>query len=385
MYSDEVLFDPYPHYRQLRDLGPVVWLESNKLWVVPRYKEMRAALLNPEVFISGRGVSANEPANQASSGTTLCSDAPLHDQLRKFVMKPLLPKSLTAYIQLFESEADGLVARLLELESFDAVTDFSHHLPLTVVRDLVGLTDEGRENMLEWGAAGFNVQGVMNARAMEQLETIQAIAAHAAACCADPEEKLAAGGLGRRVCDGGESGEIPKELTPSVLLDYIIPSLDTTVLGTASTVLLLAQNPDQWDLIRSAPDLIPNAINEALRLESPARGFTRYVAQDYEVEGVTLEEGSRVWTPLPSGNRDERIFEDPDVFSVERTNASQHLAFGMGSHICAGMHLAKLEIGILLKTLVDNGVKRIELVGRPVYRPNNTLYGLKTLPVRFIT
>ena len=239
--------------------------------------------------------------------------------------------------------------------------------------------------MLKWGSAGFNVQGVMNQRAKENLGIVQEFGAYAAACCEAPDTHLKKGGWGERVVQGDRRGEIPAGMGPSVLLDYIVPSLDTTILGTGAVLMLLAKHPDQWELLLDNTDLIPNAINEALRLESPARGFTRYVTGKFEFEGVALKEGDRVWTALQSANRDEIFWNEPEKFDVQRKNAGQHVAFGYGAHICAGMHLAKLEIKILLEQMIKSGIKTISLAGDPVYRPNNTLYGLESLPLAIAT
>jgi cytochrome P450 len=138
---------------------------------------------------------------------------------------------------------------------------------------------------------------------------------------------------------------------PVMMIDYMGPSLDTTIFGISSGVWLFANHPDQWDLVRDDPSLIPQAINEILRMDAPIQGFSRYVARDYDLDGVLLPEGSRAIIFYGAANRDPRQFPDPDRFDVRRDNAGRHMAFGAGPHICLGQSLAKLEMRALFTAL----------------------------------
>jgi cytochrome P450 len=175
------------------------------------------------------------------------------------------------------------------------------------------------------------------------------------------------------------AGQVPSEAVPVMMIDYMGPSLDTTIFGISSGVWLFANNPDQWDLVRNDPSLIPAAINEMLRLEAPIQGFSRYVARDYSLDGVTLQEGSRAIIFYGAANRDPRQFPDPDRFDIRRDNAGRHMAFGTGPHGCLGMNLAKLEMRSLFMALAQK-VKRfhIETEERAL---NNILRGFSKLIV----
>ena len=142
---------------------------------------------------------------------------------------------------------------------------------------------------------------------------------------------------------------------------------------------LFAKHPDQWDLVRDAPSLIPAAINEILRIEAPIRGFSRYVARDYDLEGVLLPEGSRAIVFYGAANRDPRQFPQSDRFDVRRDNAGRHMAFGAGPHMCLGQSLAKLEMRTLFTALAGRVKRfRIEEEERML---NNTLRGFSKLIV----
>ena len=377
LYSDEVLRDPYPHYRTLRELGAAVWLPRHDLYAIGRFDEVRAALRNPTVFSSADGVAANGNVNEMSRGTTLASDAPLHDRLRAIIGAPLSPRSLEEIGPQIRAEARRLVDHLVERKQFDAVTDLAQYLPLTIVSKLVGLEDYGRGSMLRWASATFNVLGTMNERGCAAMADIHEMRSYLGV--PDIRERLRPGSWGKRIFEAADRGEVEPERCPVLMRDYLGPSLDTTIFATANLILLFGRHPDQWQLVREDPKLIPSAINEALRLESPIRGFTRCVSSNATVMDVLIPGGSRALLLYASANRDERKWQDPERFDVRR-RANDHLGFGNGTHMCAGLHLARLEITALLEVLVEK-VRSFD-IGEPVLALNNVLRGLTSLPVR---
>lgn len=376
LYDDAVLVDPYPHYRAIRDLGPAVWLPRNGMWAVGRFADVRAVLRDHGTFSSARGVAANDVLNGGPNGSTVTSDPPEHTHLRSLVRAPISPAALRDVAPRIEAEAEALVGRLVARGTFDAIADLARHLPVTVVSDLVGLPPEGHANMLRWASATFDALGPMNERgraALPHVEEARTYCAHAGTLAA-----LRPGGWAAAIRDAGERGEIAPERCPVLLRDYVSPSLDTTILATGSLLHLLARHPEQWERLRADPALVPHAINEAVRLESPIRGFTRHVTRDHDLGGVPLREGDRVLVLYASANRDERRWDDPERFDVTR-NVRDHLGFGFGLHVCVGMHLARLEMTALLTALLRR-VRRLE-AGRPTWTMNNVLRGLEALPM----
>nr|WP_277923763.1 cytochrome P450 [Sphingomonas sp. TREG-RG-20F-R18-01] len=160
---------------------------------------------------------------------------------------------------------------------------------------------------------------------------------------------------------------------------YVIPSLDTTILAKGHLLANLARNPDQWAILRERPELAPAAVLEGVRRDSVIRWFSRVAASDYTVDGVIVPEGSRVMLLYGCANRDERRYENPDRFDVTR-DARDHLAWGTGPHMCAGMHLARIEMEVLLEALLEADVK-LE-AGEPELGSNSGLYGYSKLPMR---
>ena len=337
LYSDDVLTEPYEHYRRLRDAGPVVWLERHNAWVVVRYDAVRTVLRNWATFSSASGVALNDPLNTAMSGNTLGSDPPLHDLLRNVVGSSMTAQALRPIKEMIESRAEELVDRLVTLKSFDAIEDLAQVLPLSIVPDFIGLPQEGREHMLDWAEATFNAMGPMNERCIHALQTLPEVFGYAMQIAASGN--LQPGSFGAGVLEAQRDGRITEAQCPQLFTAYLVPSLDTTISAVGSAIWLFGRSPDQWNRVRENPSLIPNAFEEVLRLESPLQSFSRLATSDYDVEGISIPAGARVVVLFASANRDERKWEHADTFDVTR-NTSGHLGFGYGIHLCAGASLA---------------------------------------------
>lgn len=381
IYGDATLLDPYPVYDQLRELGPVVWMDAYGAYVITRFEEARAALRAWTVFASGRGVFMNEPSNERLGGQVmLCTDGDHHTRLRRVVAAPLTPKALEEIRGYIDQEAASLVARLVTAGSFDAATELAEYLPVTIVSELVGVPDEGRERMIEWGTAVFNTVGPFNDRALASLPAVVELTEFVERRCVPGQ--LRDDGWAAGVWRAVDTGFLAPHEPPALMNDYLGPALDTTINGTTNLMWLLSHHPDQWDRLRADPALIPNAIDEALRMESPIQSFSRCTTEETELGGVTIPAESRVVVSFGCANRDPLAFDDPVRFDVGRTNASEHLALGHGRHACPGGHLAKMEIRALLFELVQR-VARIEPVDEH-RRLNNIIRGLDRLVVRVV-
>jgi len=165
------------------------------------------------------------------------------------------------------------------------------------------------------------------------------------------------------------------------LQGYLMPSLDTTIFAMSNLLWLLANNPDQWELLRSRPNLIPRAIHEAIRIESPVQFFSRVATEDTEIDGTPIKAGSRVFVIYAAGNRDPRRFENPDRFQIER-DSTDHVGFGHSAHRCVGMNLALMEITAMLTALVGK-VRAIELIDAK-RADNAILRGFEKLSLRLV-
>lgn len=377
-YSDSFIREPWKHYAAMRALGPLVWLPQHGNYALTRYREVADCLRDPETYCSGRGVAADRTACDLMRGNSIASDGERHHAIRFAMAGPLLPGALEEVRPLIEGLAEDLIDRLIEQGEFDAMSDLASHLPLTVVRDLVGLPDFGKDNMLRWGAAAFDLLGIQNPRGQEALriflEQRDFIRQHAT------RESLKDGSWTRRIHELVDDGALSEELAPFCIRDYINPSLDTTISATGQLIWQLSKNEREWRLLQERPDLVTHAVNEAVRLGSPIRSFSRHATRDVRVGDHVIEQGARVMALYASANRDELEFEEADSFRLSR-NPKQHLGFGSGIHMCVGMHLAQLEMVSLLKAMLPR-VERIH-TGEPVMALNNTIYSFAELPARF--
>jgi cytochrome P450 len=375
-YGDDFIRNPQPHYAAMRKLGAVVYLPRLGNHAVVQYSAVREALRNVGVYRSGDGVAGDDVGCRFLRGNTLASDPPLHDQLRRAMGEPLLPLALEQHRAWIEAAAEELIDALCVRRRFDGMLDLARYLPMTIVTKLVGLPEDGRDNMLKWAAASFDILGVQNERGRSGMECIKEMRQWIADR-ATPDT-LRPGSWTARIFDLSGRGELPAALVPQLIRDYINPSLDTTISATGELIYQLGQCPDQWDLIRQDQSLIHRAIEEAVRLASPIRSFTRTVASDHSLGGVELKAGSRVMLVFASANRDESRFTDPDRFDVHRAPIA-HLGFGHGIHMCVGMNLARLEMQALLAAMVPR-VRRLH-VGQPSITLNNTIRSYSRLPV----
>jgi cytochrome P450 len=376
IYAAEALADPYENYRIFRDTAPIVRLPKYDLYLMARFADLQAALKDSQLFSSASGVAMNDLMNSVIVGSSLVTDDPLHAQLRAIVSRPLAPGRVKELREHIFDLAEKLVDRLVTQRDFDAATELAQYLPVSVVSDLVGLPEEGRERMLDWAAATFNSLGPRGLKLTESaLPILGEMVDYARGCTAD---RVKPGSWVAQLYDACDAGEIRFEQVGQLMGDYLGPSLDTTILATSNAISLFAKHPDQWDKLRANPSRIPNAINEVLRIESPIQGFSRLLTDDFELEGQRLHKGARVLMMYASGNRDERRWDSPEQFDIDRRVAEQ-MAFGHGVHLCMGASLARLEITALLTALIRR-VERFE-VHEASLVSNNILRGFQTLKV----
>lgn len=382
LFSDAVLDDPYPHYRDLRDAGPAVYLNRYDMWVITRYDVVRKALSDWRTFSSAHmgGVALSEAGREAWRGSVLESDPPLHGERRQIFNETLHPRVLKRQVGDLERRAETVVDLLLERGEFCGVQDFAKDLPVNIVMDLIGWPDDGREQMLEWAEGAFNALGPEgNQRMIDSFPKLQAGIEYVRTTAT--ADKVSPDSFAAMMYAAADAGQIPHDVVPIALTGFLHASLDTTVNAMASLLMLFAQHPDQWRLVREDPSLVPSAFLEGVRLESPIQFFSRATTRDVDLgEGVVIPADSRVIHSYGAANRDERKYPDPDRFDVRR-NPRTNLAWDFGTHACPGRELAIME-GQALFTALAKKVDTIELVGTPTREVNNSTRGLKTLPVR---
>jgi cytochrome P450 len=380
IYSADAIVDPYPHYTRLRELGPVVWLPKQRAYALPRFAECKAVLRDDDTFVSGSGVALNPIANRLSRGTTLNSDGAEHDQRRKLVAHRMLPRALREISAGVDEQAAQVVDAAIGKGEVDGVADLACALPLAVVPDLVGWPRDQRDDLLAWGGATFDILGPLNRHWVRSMPSSLQMLRFARRVIR--RRRVIEGSLGHDVLIAADNGKLPHRECPPLMVDYVAPSLDTTISAISSALQLFAMFPQQWEILKRERELIPNAVNEIVRYESPLRAFSRKAGQDTIISGTPIPAGSRVLVIYASANRDEREWDLPELFDIRR-DANRQLGFGHGSHACAGQGLARLETTAMLRALVER-VDRFELTAQPEWAINNIIRRHERLPLKLI-
>lgn len=375
LWADEILLDPYPFYSEVRELGPVVYMPHNDVYVLTRYDTVRAALRDWQNFSSAQGIGFNPDVNQALQGTSLASDPPVHTQLRATLGENLSPRALRGLAEVIEQKADELVARLAREGSFEAIDALARAFPLEIVADLIGYTGEAKANMLRWGVAAMEVIGPMNQRTIESFP----IAGELYAWCESvTQADLAPGSIGYGIFEAEQAGKIPEGAARHIIHQYLGAGVDTTIASIGNIVALFGRFPEQFQVLREDPALVESAFAEVLRYWPPVHAWGRTVTADTEIEGVLVPAGATAAVLFGAANRDPLHYADPDVFDVAR-RAGDHLAFGIGPHGCAGQNLARLEGHAVIAALA----KHVEsfTVGTEVRFPANVTRSISELQV----
>jgi cytochrome P450 len=381
LFTDAAIQEPHGHYARIRESGAAVWLPALGMYALGRYADVRAALADHEGCSSASGIALNDVTNEVLQGTLLASDPPLHDHLRKVVAHRLTPRALRGREAAIGSIAEALVESLLERDSFDGVPDVAQAMPMSVVPDFLGWPDHGRDRLIDWASGALQALGPIDQkRTQAGFPLAQEMAQYTFGLAA--ERDLLPDSLGASLLEAADRGEIEREQCPMLLIDYLGPSIETTASALGHALELFATHPDQWQLLRDRPELIPAAVNEVVRYETPLRMFSRMTTRELAFDDVLVPSDSRILLVFASANRDERKWDRPDVFDVTRDAADQ-LGFGYGIHGCAGQGLARMEIQAILRALTSRAV-RLELLGAPVFAVNNMLRIHESLPMRLV-
>ena len=382
-FSHAFLRNPYPHHQGLREAGPVVWLEQYGIWAMARHQEVRDALTDWQTYCSSAGVGLSdfrkEPQWRPPS-IILEADPPLHTRTRAVLTRILSPAAINILRATFEREAELLVARLVEQREFDGIKELAEAYSLKVFPDAVGISGDGRENLLPYGSMVFNSFGPRNDLFNHAMANAGPVRDWIMSKCS--RAALAPGGLGMQIFEAVDSGELTEPEAGMLVRSFLSAGVDTTVYGLGNALHCFAGHPEQWTILRENPNLIRGAFEEVLRFEAPVQTFFRTTTRNVDVADVRMGDGEKVLLFLAAANRDPRRWDKPDTFDVRR-RATGHMTFGTGIHGCVGQAVARLESEAIFAALARR-VASFELTGVPEQRLNNTLRGLDTLPLRVV-
>ena len=389
---------PYAEFARLRRDAPVAWFpdDGSGFWSVHRYTDIVAASRDTATFSSARGVSFEEPTDEdmAARRTIIDMDPPAHTKLRKIVSGQFSQRAIAVYQHFIE----GLTEQVLDdcpasgdLEFVDAV---AKQVPIRVLARIMGLPHDDLDLFIDlgdrlisntdpeitdvvWGRDDTDAYRRYPFRSPygKQLWDLgrQVIADRHR----EPGDDLLSRLLAAEI-DGERLTETDLDNFFSIM---VIAGNETTRIAIAQGVLAFCEHPEQWDRLRADPGLLDTAADEVIRWTCPTHFMRRTATVDTSLGGAAIRAGDKVILWYVSGNRDEAEFDAPDTFDVGRVQ-NRHLSFGRGGpHLCLGVHLARLEVKVVLAALARR-VRRFELAGEPRRIRSNFTNGLATLPVR---
>ena len=381
IYSKKSLSAGIELYNELSKIGEVIYLKKDKVYAITTYDAHVKIVENPEVFTLNNGPALNKPANDVPEQkvSVLGSDGPQQIKRKAWYMRPITQRRIKDIKDSISDSCEQLVQDLGEKKEIEVVKEFAAHIPLEIVSKLIGYPEKGRKKLLDWAFATFNTMGPNNWRTIKSLPSlIFGLARYARTL---KEDTVEPGSWSHATFKAIREGKLEEDEGRAIVMGYAIPSLDTTIQAASYMFWLLAKHPKQFEEIKANQALIPGVVNEVIRLSTPVRGFSRYITQDTEIAGYQLEKDNRVVLLWPCANRDARKYPNPHEFDIYR-NPTDQLGFGLGTHRCAGEHLAKLELEELLKALCKYA-SRLE-TSNPKYFLNNTLQGFQSLSGRVI-
>jgi len=400
----EFLANPYPFYAGLRREAPVQPVELNGMetWLVTRYEDAYAALADrrlskdprrAEEALRRAGIIVGDDGRSVGFGPNmLMSDPPDHTRLRRLVLEAFAPRRVEAMRPRVQEIADDLVDAVAPSGRADLVEDYAFPLPMTVICELLGVPVGDRDDFRTWAAALLKSPGAPEARAVK-VTGLRALQDYFAELVVRrrPDMRVDLPGEGQPdlvsalIAANDHGGRLDEGELIGMLTLLLVAGHETMVHLICNGMLALLEHPDQLELLRARPELLPGAIEEALRYDAPVQRATlRIATEDVVVGGVAVPAGSVVVVVIGSADRDPSRFVDPDRFDIQRAD-NPHLSFGHGIHFCLGAPLARIEGQIAIGTLLARlpGIVLDEGPG-PLRWHGGFLRGPASLPVRFV-
>jgi cytochrome P450 len=379
--------DPFPLFARARREHPVWAHEGMPLFSVFRYADVQAILRDPVAWTSAFPAAPGfEPEDILP--TMLVSDPPEHTRLRGLVNQAFTPRMIRGLAPRLHEIATGLLDDALAKGEVDLMEALACPLPVIAIAEMMGIPVDDRPRFKEWSDTLTAVLGaVLFGAPPDELMAAQRrvrkeMQAYFAALVEERRQRPGDDLLSALAAAELEGSRLSFDELLAMLILILVAGNETTTNLIGNAVLELLAHPDQLALLRARPELLPGAVSEVLRYSSPIQCDPRRAAREVEVHGVRIEAGAFVLCWLGSANRDEELFERPEVFDITRTD-THHLAFGFGPHYCLGSSLATLEGEIALGELLrrTRSFARIDEAALPL--PATFIFrGVTRLPVR---
>jgi cytochrome P450 len=390
--------DPYPFYARLREEDPVHWAaEPQGRWVLTRYADVTAALRDPRLVKAGAKPLLNDvpaavlpelaPLQHTVELQIDSINPPLHTTLRRLVNAGFTPELVAARHDQVQQVIDGLLDALVPRGQIDLIGDFTAPLPAMIILEVFGVPLEAREHVKAWSDdyAALMGHGPLDADPAEVARRAQAstlaFTEYLRGVVADHRQHPRGDLLDALIAAEDKDDALTAEALLANLRLLLIAGNETTTNLIGNGMLALLRQPEQLARLRADPTLIPTAVEELLRYDSPVQMVFRWAGEDFTLGGKAIQQGQMVVMVTGAANRDPAQFPEPDRLDVAR-HPNEHHAFGFGIHYCVGALLARLEAQLAFPTLFRR-LANLELAGEPVRKPNSVLRGLQSLPLKF--
>ncbi|MES4890373.1 cytochrome P450 [Streptomyces sp. NPDC096012] len=385
--------DPYPAYAELRARGRVIRYEPTDQWLVPHHADVSALLrerrlgrtyrhrFSHEDFGRTAPPPEHEPFHTLNDHGMLDLEPPDHTRIRRLVSKAFTPRTVERLKPYVHGLANELVGKLVEAGGGDLLTDVAEPLPVAVIAEMLGIPEADRGPLRPWSAA---ICGMYELNPPEET-AVRAVRASRefsdylreliAARRKEPGEDLVSGLIAAH--DEGDRLTEQEMISTAVLL--LNAGHEATVNATVNGWWALFRNPGQLAALRADHSLVPTAIEELMRYDTPLQLFERWVLDDIEIDGTTIPRGSEIAMLFGSANRDPEVFADPGRLDLARAD-NPHISFSAGIHYCIGAPLARIELAASMTALLRQA-PTLGLAAEPERKPNFVIRGLKGLSV----
>src|SRR6266403_2267002 len=392
LLDPEVLADPYPLYRRLQTESPVHWDPYLHAWVVTRYADVITVLHDfsadrtptPEQF-AAMGLSELGPIAQVMMRQMLFMDAPAHTRLRGLASMAFTPARVEVLRSHIRDIVDDLIGPLLCTGFMDVINDLAAPLPAIVTAEMFGVPTSDCERLKAWSADFAEVLGNFQHnpdRASRTLKCVEEMSTYFREAIHEQESHPCEGLINSFMTAEIDGDRLSKEEIIANCIVTMVGGQETTTNLIGNGVLTLIKKPGEMQRLRDDLSLIPSALEELLRYESPSQQTARICPEDTELGGKSIRKGQAVIAVMAAGNRDPERFPDPDRLDIPRAD-NRHLAFGWASHFCFGAALARIEGQLVFEAIMRRMINLALKPGPLVWRDNLGLRGLTSLPVTF--
>lgn len=370
---------PFDAYRALHRTGRVHYNPRRATWILSRLDDVRAALRDTDQVTSTQGVTRL----RMSAPLAVLTDGEEHARLRKHIQPGFSKGAMSAWQEIVEKLAEELVSDLLNNPGCDVVQHLAIPMPIRLIAQVLGVPEDDANDFRRWSESAVKVMELTPTRAglTEAARSVSAMVALQRYFA----KQFAQGGLKGsgtvlgRLLEHNTDGSLTDRQLWLIAIHLLIAGNETTTNLLGGMFDTLAHQPDQYDLIRANPGLIPIAVEEQLRITTPLQNLYRYTRADYQIGGITIPAGSRVLLSFGAANRDPAVFDEPDEYRADR-NPRTHVAFGYGPHMCIGAPLARMEAQAVLRQLVTH-VSRLSPNGSTTWSIHSSLRGPTHLPI----